>query len=500
MPSTTAILSAYTTLAALAMLVRTVLNEVQNMINQLIPKALQEKILSKLGGLILMGSLSPNVTLVVDEYKGLSINEIFEASEIYLRTKITPSIERLKVSKVPREKNLSVTINKGEKIIDVFEGIQLIWEVICIEDQKTSFDYEGYFSNEKVERKSIELSFNRKHKEIVLNSYLPYVLERSKAIKAENKAVKLFSLGSFSGDYEGGPWGSVNLDHPSTFETLAMDSTLKEELIDDLDRFVRRREFYRRVGKAWKRGYLLYGPPGTGKSSLIAAMANYLKFHIYDLELTCLTSNSELKRLMVSTANRSIIVIEDIDCSVELENRGVGGYNQSDNQLTLSGLLNFIDGLWSSCGDERIVVFTTNHKERLDPALLRPGRMDMHIHMSYCTPCGFKTLALNYLGICNHILFSEIGMLLSDVEITPAEIAEELMKSEEADIALARLVEFLQKKKKAKDGESKFEGGNEVDEEGTKSEETNEGGEKKANRKKRKAERRKCFLQQKTRR
>ncbi|KAI4295499.1 hypothetical protein L6164_035541 [Bauhinia variegata] len=58
-------------------------------------------------------------------------------------------------------------------------------------------------------------------------------------------------------------------------------------------------------------------------------------------------------------------------------------------EVTLSGLLNFIDGLWSSCGDESIIAFTTNHRDRLDTALPRPGRMDVHIHMSYCTPCGF---------------------------------------------------------------------------------------------------------------
>ncbi|GMP57676.1 hypothetical protein CsSME_00021659 [Camellia sinensis var. sinensis] len=94
-----------------------------------------------------------------------------------------------------------------------------------------------------------------------------------------------------------------------------MDPTLKKEVIDDLDRFVKRRHFYRRVGKAWKRRYLLYGPPSTGKSSLIAAMANYLKFHIYDLELTSLRSNAELRRHLISTANQSILVTEDIDCS-----------------------------------------------------------------------------------------------------------------------------------------------------------------------------------------
>ena len=117
-------------------------------------------------------------------------------------------------------------------------------------------------------------------------------------------------------------------------------------------------------------------------------------------------------------------------------------------QFTLSGLLNIIDGLWSSCGDERIIVFTTNHKDRLDPALLRPGRMDMHLHMSYCTMDGFKLLASNYLGINgDHRLFKEIERLLENAEVTPAEIAEELLKSDGNDVALEGLVKFLEQKR-----------------------------------------------------
>lgn len=117
----------------------------------------------------------------------------------------------------------------------------------------------------------------------------------------------------------------------------------------------------------------------------------------------------------------------------------------------MSGLLNFIDGLWSTCGDERIIIFTTNHKEKLDPALLRPGRMDMHIHMGYCTPEGFDVLALNYLGIHDHPrLFSEIKGLIREVDISPAEIAEHLMRSEDVDLALEGVIDLLKEKKKEK--------------------------------------------------
>ncbi|KAJ0038928.1 hypothetical protein Pint_23694 [Pistacia integerrima] len=90
MPLTTSVLSAYTAFTASAML------------------AFPEILLLK-------------ETLIIDECNGYSINQLYELASVYLRTKITASLERLKVSKTPKDKKLSVTINKGEKIIDIFE-------------------------------------------------------------------------------------------------------------------------------------------------------------------------------------------------------------------------------------------------------------------------------------------------------------------------------------------------------------------------------------------
>lgn len=156
----------------------------------------------------------------------------------------------------------------------------------------------------------------------MINSYLPYVVEAAKSLKQEKKTLKLFtpSMEHMYGNLSDA-WTPVNLDHPATFETLALESDVKQMILEDLNLFVKRRDYYRRVGKAWKRGYLLYGPPGTGKSSLVAAMANYLNFDIYDLDLTELRGNSELRRLLVATANRSILVVEDIDCMIDFEDR-----------------------------------------------------------------------------------------------------------------------------------------------------------------------------------
>ncbi|KAF5454437.1 hypothetical protein F2P56_024103 [Juglans regia] len=436
-PSPSSLFSAYASMAASMMLVR-------SMANEIIPQPVRGFLLSTLR--YYFKPHSDRLTLIIEENCGMSRNQVYDAAEVYLCTKISPNTERLKISKSPKEKNLMIRLEKGEKLIDLYDGVELKWRFVCAESEKSNPND----SQPRSEKRFFELTFLKKHKEQILNTYVPFFLERAKAIKDEERDLKMYTLNS-SYAYHGVKWESINLEHPATFETLAMDPELKNSVIEDLDRFVKRKEFYKRVGRAWKRGYLLYGPPGTGKSSLIAAMANHLRFDVYDLQLANILRDSDLRKLLLATANRSILVIEDIDCSVELQDRRrVDGRKQSDVQLvqlTLSGLLNFIDGLWSSCGDERIIVFTTNHKERLDPALLRPGRMDMHIHMSYCTSHGFKQLANTYLGIRgHHSLFSEIEGYLENTHVTPAQVAEELMKSDNADVALQGLIKLLKRK------------------------------------------------------
>ena len=95
------------------------------------------------------------------------------------------------------------------------------------------------------------------------------------------------------------------------------------------------------------------------------------------------------------------------------------------------------------------MIFTTNHRERIDPALLRPGRMDMHIHLSFLRSKAFRILASNYLGVeGDHPLFERIDDLLEKIEVTPAVVAEQLMRYEDPDVCLEALVQFLEQKAK----------------------------------------------------
>ncbi|XP_027360851.1 AAA-ATPase At5g17760-like isoform X2 [Abrus precatorius] len=438
MPSPSSIFSAYASMTASMMLLR-------SMANELVPQPIRGYLFNAFRYLI--KPRSPTLTLIIEESTGIARNQVFDAAEAYLSTRVSPDNERLKISKSPKEKKLTIRLEKGERVVDYFDGACFKWRFICAETEKNSLNDHNNVSI-RSEKRYFELSFPKKQREIVLDSYLPFILDKAKEMKDEERVLKMHTLNT-SFCYSGVKWDSINLEHPSTFETLAMEPELKNAVIEDLNRFVKRKEFYKRVGRAWKRGYLLYGPPGTGKSSLIAAMANYLKFDIYDLQLGNIVRDSDLRKLLLATANRSILVIEDIDCSVDLPERRHGdGHGRKQADLTLSGLLNFIDGLWSSCGDERIIIFTTNHKERLDPALLRPGRMDMHIHMSYCSYQGFKLLASNYLEISSdHHLFGEVEGLIEDIQITPAQVAEELMKDEDSEATLEGFVKLLKRKK-----------------------------------------------------
>ncbi|KAF8400260.1 hypothetical protein HHK36_013557 [Tetracentron sinense] len=411
----------------------------------------------------IFSSLQPSVSILIEEFDNSFTNEIYESVQSYLSSKCFSSAQVLKLSRSRNSKNLTFSMDANQKLEETFDGFKVKWSFHTVE-KKSSSGGLGY--GRPQDNRYFQLSFHPKYKEKIQSSYIPHVIGVAEIIEFKNRERKLYTNRSAEDDRR--LWSSVPFSHPSTFDTLAMDPFLKQEIKDDLIKFKNRREFYARVGRAWKRGYLLYGPPGTGKTSLIAAIANFLEFDIYDLELTAVMSNSQLRRLLISTSSKSVIVVEDVDCSLdlsdrknkdiqgeveakeELEKRRPGNYNKGSSLIStvsLSGVLNFVDGLWSSCGGERLMIFTTNQKEKLDQALLRPGRMDKHINLSYCEITAFKTLMKNYLVVEEHDLTKEVEELLPLVKMTPADIAEFFMScDDDADVGMKNVVAEMRKR------------------------------------------------------
>eukprot|EP01018_Ginkgo_biloba_P016601 Gb_34238 [translate_table: standard] len=361
---------------------------------------------------------------------GVNGNDLYKSVEMYLGSlNAIQGASRVTMNRAKNSSRVEFCLAVNHTMENCFHGATLWWT-----HNSESRGQEVSRAN----RKSFTLKMAKRDAERLLSLYLDHITESAEEFCRRSMDRNLYT-NTGDGRYESG-WTGVNFKHPSTFESLALHLDLKKKIMTDLDRFRHGKKFYNRVGRAWKRGYLLYGPPGTGKSSLIAAMADYLRYDVYDLELTKVYNNTELRALLMQTAQKSIIVIEDIDCSLDLSDRlsksvkpenGKGADDDDPNasRVTLSGLLNFTDGLWSCCGEERLFIFTTNHKELLDPALLRSGRMDMHILLSFCTFPAFKSLAFNYLQIEDHSLFSSVEerMMQSGGEMTPADITEILI-------------------------------------------------------------------------
>ncbi|KAI3446515.1 hypothetical protein Pfo_003180 [Paulownia fortunei] len=406
----------------------------------------------------LFSFLSPYVQITFNEFTGerLMRSEAYSAIETYLSSNSSAQARRLKADIVKNSSQaLSLSMDDNEEVADEFGGVKVWWASGKHISKTQTFSFQPVSD----EKRFYILRFHKKHRNFIIGTYLNHVLKEGKSIKVKNRQRKLFTN-------SGSSWSHVPFEHPATFQTLAMDPEKKRDIVDDLLAFSKAEDVYARIGRAWKRGYLLYGPPGTGKSTMIAAMANLLGYDLYDLELTAVKDNTELKKLLIATSSKAIIVIEDIDCSADLtgqraKKRVKKEQEESDplhrmakeetesknSKITLSGLLNFIDGLWSACGGERLIVFTTNYVEKLDPALIRRGRMDKHIELSYCSFEGFKVLAKNYLGLEWHHLFSRIESLLGEIKITPADVAENLMPKTVpgyAEICLKNLILALE--------------------------------------------------------
>ncbi|KAJ3270880.1 hypothetical protein HDV01_007351 [Terramyces sp. JEL0728] len=225
-------------------------------------------------------------------------------------------------------------------------------------------------------------------------------------------------------------WTQSNTLHVSRgLGAVSLDRSQERLLKKDLETFVQDRDFYTRMGMPYRRGYLLSGKPGTGKTSLINAISASYKKNLYYVNLKEIKNDAALQSAFSNISKNSIAVFEDVDAQSSIvharksfnlsrlfkdltpppppppveEKDSTDGEDMADGKSdksmdvigprlgggmkfggpSLSTLLNCLDGY--TLNDGVIIIMTTNHPELLDPALIRPGRIDLHLELGYCT-------------------------------------------------------------------------------------------------------------------
>lgn len=210
---------------------------------------------------------------------------------------------------------------------------------------------------------------------------------KSMALKAREGKTVLFT--SWGPDWR--PFGQPRKKR--MLGLVILDKGVAEHIVTDVRDFLSSGDWYHQRGIPYRRGYLLYGPPGSGKTSFIQALAGELDYNICILNLSENNlTDDRLNHLMNHIPERSVLLLEDIDAAFnKREQSDESGYTSG---VTFSGLLNALDGVASA--EECITFMTTNHPEKLDPALLRPGRVDYKVHIGNASEHQVREMFLRF--------------------------------------------------------------------------------------------------------
>lgn len=155
---------------------------------------------------------------------------------------------------------------------------------------------------------------------------------------------------------------------------VILNPEVKEKILSDIEIWKKSKPDYVRRGIPYRRGHCYHGPPGTGKTTIVKAVAKEFGFNVYSIDLKK-TEDDHLIHLLRDIEPGSILLFEDIDSTFD------GRKSLNKTGVTFSGFLNALDGIVEM--DGVLVIITTNHIEKMDPALLRAGRMDLKVEIGY---------------------------------------------------------------------------------------------------------------------
>ena len=185
-------------------------------------------------------------------------------------------------------------------------------------------------------------------------------------------------------------WNTYSRIPVRRLNTVYMDERVKERIMADIREFLKSEDEYDAFGIPYKKTYLLTGVPGSGKTSLIKALCNEIHYNLGIMSMSRDMDNATIQSSFRNIDPKTVLLLEDIDCLFEKRT------SVETPSFTFSNLLNILDGVLFKHG--LIVFITTNHPEKLDPALLRQGRTDLIVELNYPSRTEIEKLFRDMLG------------------------------------------------------------------------------------------------------
>jgi len=258
--------------------------------------------------------------------------------------------------------------NNDTRTVFSYKGVRYNVSIITESDDPIAGDYgTEFYCDIQIETNGSSSNF----RDFIEEARIYY----KKYIQCTDKIENTILYYIYDDDY----WRPLNRKQKRSLDTIYLPKDTKSKIYNDFKKFLnpKTKQKYQEYGIPYKRNYLLEGVPGTGKTSLISALASEFDLNISIMSFNSKTTDNVFMTSLTQLDDNTLLVLEDIDTLFQDRKKN----DELKNMVTFSGILNCMDGFGYMEG--LIIIMTTNYIKRLDPALIRTGRVDMVLHFDY---------------------------------------------------------------------------------------------------------------------